>query len=52
VHLYFHVTDLLERRRSIALQTSLTLLARRRTPADLDRLVTNVRAEDLPIVKL
>jgi hypothetical protein len=36
VHVYFHDTDLLDRRRALALRAALVLLALRRTPTDLD----------------
>jgi hypothetical protein len=38
VHAYFHDTDLLDRRRRLALPAALRLLARRRAPARLDEL--------------
>jgi hypothetical protein len=38
VHVYFHDTDLLDRRRRLALRFALELLARRRLPLDLERL--------------
>ena len=37
VHVYFHDTDLLDRRRRLALQTTLVALGRRRRATDLDR---------------
>jgi hypothetical protein len=36
VHVYFHDTDLLDRRRALALRAALAILALRRTPTDLD----------------
>jgi hypothetical protein len=36
VHVYFHDTDLADRRRSLALRAALRLLAVRRTASDLD----------------
>ena len=42
VHAYFHDTDLLDRRRALALRAGLALLARRRTPTDLDLLARDV----------
>ena len=36
VHVYFHDTDLLDRRRASALRVALRVLALRRTPSDLD----------------
>ena len=36
VHVYFHDTDLLDRRRALALRIALRVLALRRTPSDLD----------------
>ena len=36
VHVYFHDTDLLDRRRALALRAALRVLALRRTPTDLD----------------
>ena len=44
VHVYFHDTDLLDRRRAAALVAALTVLARRRRPSDLDRLAADVGA--------
>jgi hypothetical protein len=38
VHVYFHDTDLLDRRRRLALRALLTVLARRAEPTDLDAL--------------
>jgi hypothetical protein len=38
VHVYFHDTDLLERRRALALAFGLRHLARRRPVRDLDEL--------------
>ena len=38
VHVYFHDTDLLDRRRALALRLALELLGRRRTVIDLDGL--------------
>ena len=38
VHVYFHDTDLLDRRRSLALGVALRVLARRRPVRDLDEL--------------
>jgi hypothetical protein len=38
VHVYFHDTDLLDRRRALALRLGLVALARRRRPARLDEL--------------
>ncbi|MGZ8695675.1 MAG: hypothetical protein ACXWYS_09575, partial [Gaiellaceae bacterium] len=37
LHLYFHDTDLLDRRRAVALEAALRILGRRRAPTDLDR---------------
>ena len=42
LHCYFHDTDLLDRRRSLALAAGLALLGRRRRPLDLDELATLV----------
>ena len=36
VHVYFHDTDLLDRRRALALRAALRVLALRRTPSDLE----------------
>jgi hypothetical protein len=36
VHVYFHDTDLLDRRRAVALRAALAVLALRRAPTDLD----------------
>jgi hypothetical protein len=43
VHVYFHDTDLLDRRRRVALVAALTVLARRRRATDLDRLAAQAR---------
>ncbi|TMK95016.1 MAG: hypothetical protein E6G42_03585 [Actinobacteria bacterium] len=48
VHVYFHDSDLLDRRRSLALRMALRLLALRRTPSDLDRVVAAGVDRDLP----
>jgi hypothetical protein len=45
VHTYFHDTDLLDRRRSVALRLALTLLGRRRTATDLQELQRALRPE-------
>jgi hypothetical protein len=42
VHLYFHDTDLLDRRRRLALVATLRVLGRRRLVLDLDRLADEV----------
>jgi hypothetical protein len=39
VHVHFHDTDLVDGRRSTALRWALSLLGRRRTASDLDRIV-------------
>jgi hypothetical protein len=52
VHVYFHDTDLLDRRRAAALHAALVMLARRRAPADLDRVSNQARADDLPVCRL
>ena len=44
VHVYFHDTDLLDRRRRALLRTLLPLLALRAQPTDLDALASNVLA--------
>jgi hypothetical protein len=49
VHVYFHDTDLLDRRRAAALRVALALLARRRTPSDLDAVIRWARAQELPV---
>jgi hypothetical protein len=49
VHLYFHDTDLLIRHRVAALRASVALLARRRVPADLDRVASEASSEKLPV---
>ena len=49
VHLYFHDTDLLDRRRRAALLGLLTLLARRRVPTDLDRVANDTCAAELAL---
>jgi hypothetical protein len=52
VHAYFHDTDLLDPRRAAALRLGLALLARRRVPADLDRVAAEARADErLPVSK-
>ena len=38
VHVYFHDTDLLDRRRALALEWALRIIGRRRRPERLDRL--------------
>jgi hypothetical protein len=43
VHVYFHDTDLLDRRRALALHIGLRVLARRRTPTDLDSVQRDFR---------
>lgn len=43
VHVYFHDTDLLDRRRAAALRAALAALARRRRASDLDALARDVR---------
>ena len=43
VHVYFHDTDLLDRRRALALRIALRLLALRRTPTDLDAVQRDFR---------
>jgi hypothetical protein len=48
VHVYFHDTDLLDRRRSLALRAGLRLLALRRTPSDLDAVAAAVAADEVP----
>ncbi len=49
VHVYFHDTDLLDRRRSALLRVLLPLLARRAQPTDLDALAGEI-LEDAPVV--
>jgi hypothetical protein len=49
VHVYFHDTDLLDRRRAAALRLALALLARRRAPSDLDAAIRRARAQELPV---
>ncbi len=53
VHVYFHDTDLLDRRRALALRFALEVLGRRRTATDLDRLAEladgDVPVEDLVV---
>jgi hypothetical protein len=49
VHVYFHDTELLDRRRAAALRVGLSLLARRRHPTDLDRVAAAARGDDLPL---
>jgi hypothetical protein len=45
VHAYFHDTDLLDRRRAVALRVGLGLLAVKRTVTDLDELQRDLRPE-------
>ena len=49
LHVYFHDTDLLDRRRALALRFALTILGRRRTVTDLDRLPRDVPVQDLVV---
>jgi hypothetical protein len=49
LHVYFHDTDLLDRRRALALRFALTVLGRRRTVTDLDRLPRDVPLQDLVV---
>jgi len=51
VHAYFHDTDLLDRRRSVALAAALAVLARRRRPSDLDRLASEAATQQLPLTR-
>ena len=44
VHVYFHDTDLLDRRRRLALRATLTALGRNRVALDLDRLADEAAA--------
>jgi hypothetical protein len=46
VHVYFHDTDLLSRRRRTALAAVLEVLGRRRTATDLERLIPEVSETD------
>ena len=50
VHVYFHDTDLRSTRRRLALELALRVLARRRTPSDLERLADTaaVSAPEVP----
>src|ERR671932_796302 len=43
VHVYFHDTDLLDRRRALAMRLALRVLALRRKPSDLDALKRDFR---------
>ena len=43
VHAYFHDTDLLDRRRSAALQAALAFLGMKRTPTDLAEVQSSLR---------
>jgi len=53
LHLYFHDTDLLDRRRALALELALRMLGRRREVTDLDTLVGRLAAQrDLPVEQL
>jgi hypothetical protein len=47
VHVYFHDTDLLDRRRALALRLGLLALARRRGAAPLDAL-EELAGEEIP----
>ena len=47
VHVYFHDTDLLGRRRSLALRVALRMLALRRTPSDLEAVAAAGAAEEV-----
>ena len=49
VHVYFHDTDLLDRRRAAALRFALAVLGRRRTVIDLDELASLVGREAAPL---
>jgi hypothetical protein len=51
VHVHFHDYELLDRRRAAALRLTLALLARRRSPSDLERLAASV-GEDAPTISL
>ena len=51
VHVYFHDTDLLDRRRALALRFALAVLGRRRTVTDLDRL-GELADGDMPVQDL
>jgi hypothetical protein len=48
VHVHFHDYELLDRRRTLALRTTLALLARRRRPIDLDELAASVGDDETP----
>jgi hypothetical protein len=52
VHVYFHDTELLDRRRVAALHIFLRLLARRRQPADLDQVAARGRKAALPVTRV
>jgi hypothetical protein len=53
LHLYFHDTDLLDRRRALALELALRILGRRRTVTDLDELATGLASQgDVPVQQL
>jgi hypothetical protein len=45
VHVYFHDTDLLDRRRRLALEAALALLGRRRAPGDLSQLTAEAELD-------
>ena len=51
VHVYFHDTDLLDRRRAAAVRVCLSLLGRRRGRDDLDRLAARLREIQVPLLK-
>jgi hypothetical protein len=48
-HAYFHDTDLLDRRRALALRFALAALGRRRTVTDLDALPRDVPVQELVV---
>jgi hypothetical protein len=52
VHFYFHDTDLLNRWRRAAIRAVLTVLARRRVPADVDRVALEMASSQLPIHRI
>ena len=53
LYLYFHDTDLLDRRRALALELALRILGRRRAVTDLDALTALLAARrDVPVQQL
>ena len=51
VHVYFHDTDLLDRRRAAAVRVCLSVLGWRRDRDDLDRVAARLRERQVPLLK-